>query len=585
MDVKEEIRNRLNIEDVISEYVELRRAGRNFKALSPFSQEKTASFMVSPEKQIWHDFSSNRGGDIFSFVMEVEGVDFKGALEILARKAGVDLSLYRNDKAKETYKKKQRLYDAVELAAKFYEFALSKSKVGQEYWFAKRKFTKEVAAHFRLGYAPKDGGSLSKFLLGRGFTVDELRSAGLLTQRRNGPGDMFRERVMVPLADGQGRIVGFTARLIGDQKNAPKYINTPQTLLYDKGRQVYGFHLAKEAIRNQDYVVIVEGNLDVIASHQAGERAVVATAGTAMTKDHLSQLARLTPHIKLAFDRDAAGLKATERAIAIAQEIGIELSIVDMPSGVKDPDELIQQDVRLWQAAITNSIYAVDWVIARYAESCDLTSAEGKRQFSTKTLEVVGKLQDPVEQEHYLGKLAEMVHGSREALAEKLHGMDQKLPQKQFRPHQAPTYEPDKFAYQDDFLAILARFPAARDAFRYIQPSDLLGEQRQALARFLQAQPNAELTRQIPSSLQPLDTYVKIVLLTAEERYAQRTEMECVEDAFGLAKRIKKEKSKSDIQRLSHELGIAESTGDTARATELKQQLANLIKEQRHAQT
>lgn len=583
MDVKEEIRNKLNIEDIVGEYVELRRAGRNFKALSPFSQEKTPSFMVSPEKQIWHDFSSNRGGDIFSFIMEVEGVDFRQAMDILARKAGVELSQYNSDKAKSFHKKKQRLYDTVELATKFYEYALSKSKVGQQYWFEKRGFSKKVATAFRLGYAPKDGGSLSKFLLARGFSVEELRGAGLLTQRSNGPGDMFRERVMVPLSDGQGRVVGFTARMLGDTKNAPKYINTPQTLLYDKGRQVFGFHLAKEAIRQQDYVVVVEGNLDVIASHQAGEKAVVATAGTAMTKEHLSQLARLTPHIKLAFDRDAAGIKATERAIAIAQEIGIELSIVDMPTGIKDPDELIQKDVKQWREVIAHATYAMDWVIARYAETLDLSSAEGKRQFSTKTLEVVNKLQDPIEREHYMSKIAEYIGASRDALTQKLEGMTSKAKPKQLKSYHAPQYEPDRTAYQDDFLALMLRHTAARDAFKYISPQDLLGDDRQALAVYLQQHPDEEIGTDVPSSLQNRETYVKIVLLTAEERYGQRGEAECVEIAFQLAKRIKKEKSKNEITRIGHELDTAEAKGDAERATILKQQLLTLIKEQRHA--
>lgn len=584
MEPKEEIRNRLNIEDVVGEYVELKRAGRNLKALSPFSQERTPSFMVSPEKQIWHDFSSNRGGDIFSFIMEVEGVDFKGAMDILARKAGVDLSMYHSDKAREFAKRKQRLYDAMELATKFYEYALSKSKVGQEYWYDTRHFDKKIVAEFRLGYAPKDGSSLSKFLLSRGFTSKELRDAGLLTQRRNGPGDMFRERVLVPLGDGQGRIVGFTARMLGSQKNAPKYINTPQTMLYDKGRQVFGLHLAKEAIRAQDYAVIVEGNLDVIASHQAGERAVVATAGTAITRDHLSQLARLTPHIKLAFDRDAAGLAATERAIAIAQEIGIELSIVDVPNGIKDPDELIQKDPKAWQKVIQDSVYAVDWVITRYREQCNMETAEGKRQFTTKTLAVTQKLQDPVEQEHYLNKIAEAAATSREALLQKLRGIADKMPQKQFKPtHATQQQERDAYMYQDQYLSILVRCSPARDSFAYVQPADLMGEQRQRLAMFLKAHPDVDLQASIPASVQPLETYVKILLLQADERYGQASEEECVATALELAKRIKKEKSKQDITRLGRELASAEVHGNSDRANELKRQLDALIKEQRRA--
>jgi DNA primase len=582
MDAKEEIRSKLNIEDVIGEYVELRRAGRNLKALSPFSQERTPSFIVSPEKQIWHDFSSNRGGDVFSFVMEVEGVDFKGALDILARKAGVDLSLYQNDKSRDFAKRKQRLYEAVELATKFYEFALTKSTVGRDYWFEKRKFTKKIATEFRLGYAPSDG-SLHKFLLSRGFTVDELRGAGLLVQRSSGPGDMFRARVMVPLGDGQGRIVGFTARIITSDVRAPKYINTPQTLLYDKGRQVYGLHLAKEAVRQSDYAVIVEGNLDVIASHQAGERAVVATAGTAMTKDHLSQLARLTPHIKLAFDRDAAGVAATERAIAIAQEIGIELSIVDMPTGIKDPDELIQLDPTKWREVIESSTYAVDWVIARYGELCDLTSAEGKRQFTTKTLEVARKLQDAIEQEHYLGVIAARVDASREALAQKLQGIGEAAPPKRYKPHKARQYEPDKFAYQDDFLAILATCEKARDSLNYVRSEDFIGSERQQFVAFLRDNPDIDLNAPLPASVQPLETYVKIILLHASERYGHSSEEECTTIALELAKRIKKEKLKHNITELSGQLAAAESGNDTQEANQLKRQLDVLIKEQRHA--
>lgn len=583
MDVKEEIRSRLHIEEVIAEYVELKRAGRNFKALSPFSQEKTPSFMVSPDKQIWHDFSSNRGGDVFSFVMEMEGLDFRGALELLARKAGVDLNLYSNDRAKEFHKKKQRLYEAVELAAKFYEFALSRSKTGRTYWEGKRRFGQEIIGKFRLGFAPKDGRSLTQFLLGRGFSAQELKDAGLLAQRASGPGDMFRERVMVPLADGQGRIVGFTARLIGEQKNAPKYINTPQTVLYDKGRQVFGLHLAKEAIRNKDYAVIVEGNLDVIASHQAGEAAVVATAGTAMTRDHLAQLARLSPHIKLAFDRDKAGLAATERAITIAQEIGVELAIVDIPEGVKDPDELIQKDPKLWQQAIEEAVYAMDWVIARYAEQCDLETAEGKRVLTTKTLEVVQKLQDPVEKEHYVNKIADVVQISRTSLLQKLRGIkQQKAEPKSLKPNQARIYQPDQFAYQDDFLALLVRYPAARDTLRHLAPEDLLGEERQGLAAFLCDHPDARFGGQMDSSLQHLETYVKIILLRAEQRHARLDEMEAVSIAFELATRIKRQKIKTKKQALAQELSIAEKEGDTAKVDSLKQQLAALIKEQKN---
>ncbi|HRN90668.1 MAG TPA: DNA primase, partial [Candidatus Saccharibacteria bacterium] len=348
-DAKEEVRSRLNIEDVIGEYVQLKRAGRNFKGLSPFTAEKTASFYVSPEKHIWHDFSSNKGGDIFTFIMEVEGMDFRESLEHLARKAGVDMSMYDTKGSQEIAKRKKRLLQAHDLAAKYYQQSLIQNKHAVEYVFKIRGLSKDIVQTFRIGYAPSSGDALVKFLTKKDFTTKELSQAGLVN--RFG-GDLFRGRMMVPLMDGTGQVIGFTARIIDDEPNAPKYLNTPQTLLYDKGRHVFGLSQAKEAIRSNDYAVIVEGNLDVVSSHQAGFTQVVATAGTAMTEHHLRALVRLSGHARLAFDGDKAGLAATERAVPIAQGVGIELGIVSMPDGAKDPDELIKQDPKLWQKAI-----------------------------------------------------------------------------------------------------------------------------------------------------------------------------------------------------------------------------------------
>ena len=334
MEAKEEIRSRLNIEDVIGEYVQLKRAGRNFKGLSPFATEKSASFMVSPDKHIWHDFSSGKGGDVFTFVMEMEGMDFRQAMELLARKAGVDLTQFqKGDNG--VAKKKEQLFKAVGQAANFYQAVFVHSPVAIEY-FKKRKLNKQVIQDFMLGYSPTRNELLGA-LLKRSFTEKELRDAGLVVTRRGGPSDMFRGRMMVTLADPQGRPIGFTARLIADEPNAPKYINTPQTLLYDKSRHVFGLHLAKDAIRHADFAVIVEGNMDVIASHQVGVKNVVATAGTAITEHHLRSLSRFTQDVRLAFDADKAGLAATERAIALASNLGINLGIVVLPpeSGAK----------------------------------------------------------------------------------------------------------------------------------------------------------------------------------------------------------------------------------------------------------
>jgi DNA primase len=397
MDAVEEVKNRLSIEDVISEYVQLKRAGRNWRGLSPFSNEKTPSFMVSPEKQIWHDFSSGKGGNVFSFIMEVEGVDFKGALEILARKAGIDLEQFRpNNKGRGPDKK--RLLELLELSTKFYQVQFSQNKKTLEYVLQKRNYSKDTALEWRLGYSPNNGTALVDYAKSKGFTEAELKQAGLSAQRYKGVGDMFRGRLMVPLQDAQGHVIGFTARLLDDDPQAPKYINTPQTVLYDKSRHIYGLHLAKQTIRKEGFAVLVEGNLDVIASHQAGVRQVVATAGTALTEPHLKTLSRFTGDIRLSFDADKAGIAATERAIPIASRVKVSLSIIDIPSG-KDPDELIRENPAIWEQAINKHKYALDWLIERNKQLLDLQSAQGKREFSDILLPVVRALSDDVERD------------------------------------------------------------------------------------------------------------------------------------------------------------------------------------------
>src|ERR1700741_523613 len=420
MDAVEEIKSRLNIEDVISEYVQLKRAGRNFKGLSPFSNERIPSFMVSPEKGIWHDFSSGKGGNIFSFVMEMEGLEFREALELLARKANVDLEQFRGTRGSGNAKVKERLYDANEMACKFYQVQFSQNQAALEYIFKTRRYSKEIALEFRLGYSPNNGSALIDYLKKQGFTEKELTQAGLTARRyRGGVQDMFRGRLMVPLMDQQGRVIGFTARLLEDIPDAPKYINTPQTLLYDKSRHVYGFSQAKDALRKAGFAVLVEGNLDVIASHQAGVRNVVATAGTALTEPHLKTISRFTSDVRLAFDEDKAGQAATERAIPIASKVGVRLGIITLPSG-KDPGQLIKKDPKLWQEDITKSEYAIDWLIERYSKVLDLSKAPDKREFSDVTLATVRQLTDSVEQDHFVSKIAKILGVSSDAIRSKL---------------------------------------------------------------------------------------------------------------------------------------------------------------------
>lgn len=527
MDAVEEIKSRLNIEDVISEYVALKRAGRNFKGLSPFNDEKTPSFVVSPEKQIWHDFSSGKGGNVFSFVMEMEGLDFKGALELLARKAGVDLDQFRGRSGSNT-QLKERLKEALALAAKFYQVQFSRNKDALDYVLKQRGFSKDTALKFQLGYAPNNGAALYDFMKKHGFSDEELKKAGLVTTRYKGVGDMFRGRLMIPLHDPNGGVIGFTARALDDIPGAPKYINTPQTLLYDKSRHVYGLHLAKDQIRRSGFAVLVEGNLDVIASHQAGVLNVVATAGTALTEPHLKTIGRFAGDIRLAFDADKAGLAATERAIPIASKVGVSLSIVTLPSG-EDPDELIKKDVAQWEQAIAKHKYALDWLMARYERQLDITSGQGKRQFSDILLPIVRGLKDPVEQDHYIKKIATLTGISTDALSTKFTAQQAAKPLRKKTIQEKAQIDQMQLEWaktQDHLLSLALMRPDLRDQLELLDPEMLPQESGRQLLEYLQAHPDFDGNLNQAPLLQSIADYVKIVALQYEALFIDLDEHE-----------------------------------------------------------
>lgn len=574
-DAKEEVRARLNIEDVIGEYVQLKRAGRNMKGLSPFTDERTPSFMVSPEKQIWHDFSSGKGGDVFSFVMLVEGMDFRQALEHLARKAGVDLSLFSRGDGR-TAKRRARAAEALELAAKFFQQSLLRTPKALDYVVKKRGLTRQTIQDFMVGFAPDDGSSLVTALTKRGFSKQELADAGL-TNRFGG--DLYRGRMVVALMDATGRVVGFTGRIIHDEANAPKYLNTPQTLLFDKSRHIFGLSQAKEAIRKSDEVVIVEGNLDVVSSHQAGVRQVVATAGTAITEQHLKALSRLASRIKLAFDGDKAGLNATERAIKLSQTIGVELEVVSLPEGSKDPDELIKlHGVKQWELAITNAVPAVAWVIQQYSQRENVRTAEGKRRFSTASLNLIRSLHDPVEQEHYLQMVAEKTGASIEALTAKMSGITTnktvlRHPKVKKTAPQKPSDET-----LDMLLGLAVQEPGVRRWLASVPEEITDNVNTRELLKYLTQNPNAALDP-MPETLKNIEEYVKIVQLKFDTRYADWDKDDLPGEMARLVKHVISKHRENKIQQLMSNLRDAEIANDESLAQDLRHQLNALIKE------
>jgi DNA primase len=540
MDAVAEVKSRLSIEDVISEYVQLKRTGRNFKGISPWTNEKTASFIVSPEKQIWHDFSSGKGGDMFSFVMEMEGQDFRGALEMLARKAGVDLDQFKSSKPGVSADLKNRALEVLELTTRFYQKQLTVNRAAWDYLAKERGFSKETLLAWRLGYAPNTGFALTNLLTKQGFTTDEMKRAGVVFQRSRHASDMFRGRIMIPLADASGQIIGFTARLLADEPDSPKYINTPQTITYDKSRHVFGLHLAKEAIRKEKFVVVAEGNMDVIASWQAGVRNIVASAGTAMTEQHLKALKRFTGDVRLSFDADRAGIAATERVIPLAQKAEVNLRIISIKDA-KDPDELIRKDVHFWTKAIDDAQSAPDWLIERYQEEVDLTAAAGKKAFTDALLTTIRQLRDPIEQEHYLKIIAKLTDTSLEAVQAKF--ADRPTAQAVLRRPKNPTTTIDKAQVeyqrlQDHLLSMLTLQPKLRPLIKACRAEFFSEGPQRTMFEFLKDNPDFDGDPKIAGQLQPISEYVKILMLQFEELYSDLPLADLQEQAAQLKHRL-----------------------------------------------
>lgn len=417
----DDIKARLNVEDVLGSYVSLSKSGSRFKALSPFQAEKTPSLIVTPSKQIWKDFSSGRGGDIFSFIQEIEGVDFAGAIEILAAKAGLDPADYRRQPADPARAQKiKNMRRLLEQTAEFYHQRLLRAIIDNDpvgKYYKQRGLNRETCVNFRVGYAPAGWQQLVDYLAQKKTPPELAIEAGLIKKTEAGRlRDQFVDRLIVPLLDAQGGVIGFTGRLVDDQKAGPKYINSPQTLLYNKSQHVFGYSQAKAEIGRTGQAIVVEGNLDVLMAHQAGYRTVVAAGGTALTADHFRTISRLAKEIRLAFDGDKAGVKATERAISLVAQTDSALMVMPLPPG-RDPDDLIRHDPKIWQKIYDKPQPAIDWLYEQYKARFDKTYI-GQGKLTNVMLAAIGHLNDPVEVDHCLAKLAK-INDNRSAIDKK----------------------------------------------------------------------------------------------------------------------------------------------------------------------
>lgn len=456
MNAIDEVKDRLDIVEVISSYLQLNKSGRNYKALCPFHSEKTPSFVVFPDSQRWHCFGAcNEGGDVFNFVMKMEGWDFRTALQELAGRAGVELRP-RTPAQQEVAEEADHLRGLLSAAARYYRHVLanaSQAETARRY-VEMRRLTDETVEAFLLGYSLPEWDSTRDHLIKQGYSVDDLLNAGLVIERESGGTyDRFRDRLMIPIRDGRGRVIGFGARTL-DPDGVPKYLNSPKTALFDKSRILFGLDMARRAIRREDRVVIAEGYMDVMQAHQAGHKNVVAQMGTALTEAQLKQLQRYSKRIVLALDPDAAGVQATLHGVEVARDtldkewdrtfdpqgllrhegrLGAEIRILQLPSS-QDPDDVIREDPERWPRLVQEAVPVVDFYLQLLLEDIDLDDTKAKARAVDELLPILRVVANPVERKDYAQKIARSLRVDERAVMARLQSMRQTETRRRRRP-------------------------------------------------------------------------------------------------------------------------------------------------------
>jgi len=417
MDQVSQVRGKTDLISLISEYIPLKKTGRNFKANCPFHSEKSPSFVASPERQIWHCFGCQKGGDVFSFLMEYEKMDFPEALRTLAQKAGIELKNDFIDKG--VYSQKENIYKLNALAAKFYNFILTEHKSGKEalsYLEKTRLMSLALVKTYSLGFSP-DESALSNYLMKKkGYEKNDLLDAGLAFEKNGRIVDFFRNRIMFPLTDHRGNIVGFSGRILTDGDfSGPKYINTRETLVYHKGDLFFGLNSAKDEIKSKNEAIIVEGEFDCLSLFKEGIKNVVAIKGTALTENQATLLSRFTQKVTLCLDTDNAGFEATKRSLSSLEKNNLLVNVILITNG-KDPDEAIKNSPALFKKALKNNIPIYDFLISSSLSVNTNTTAEGKRKITDELLPLIAQISNEVIKEHYLKKLADSISTSYESL-------------------------------------------------------------------------------------------------------------------------------------------------------------------------
>ncbi len=571
----DEVKNKLDIVDVIGGYIKLKKAGRDYKALCPFHNEKTPSFFVSPAKQIWHCFGCNLGGDMFSFIMQIEGLEFIDALRILANKAGVQLK--KQDP--KISSQRSKLFDICEEATDFFEKNLEKNKQVLNY-LKNRGIALETIKEFRIGYALDSWNALYDNLTQLGYSDSNIEKAGLIIKKQKYY-DRFRKRILFPINDISGQVIGFTGRIFeGDEKTA-KYVNSPESMIFNKSSILYGLDKAKIDIRQKDSCILVEGQVDVIMSHQTELKNSVATSGTALTKDHLRIIKRYTNNILLAFDTDTAGETATKRSIALAQKSDFNVGVIILPKG-KDPADIISQDPKTWKQAVENSKPVMEFYFDNVFSKYNTDKIEDKRKITQELLVPIKRIANHIERAHWIQDLASRLNIEEKLLSQalaKITSREQGIEDDYFSKSSVELKKSRIENLEQNLLGLALKYPRHLDVFiDNLNPQDFITPVNRKIFEYLKdKKPKKIDAEKIQNKILPDKPYYINHIIFQVEHYELEDKHILKEINFCISE-LKKHYIKQKASKLSLDIKKAEKEGNKNKVDKLKKQFNNLFK-------
>ena len=546
MDSVVEIKSRLSIVDVVSQYCQLKKAGRNFKACCPFHSEKTPSFIISPERQFAWCYGCQTGGDIFKIVQLLEGVDFKESLKILADKAGVELPTNFSGGVKK--EKKDLLVEINEAARDFFVVELNKNSEAQKY-LKNRGLKKSTIEEWGIGFAP-DGFENLFPKLEEKFPKKEIIEAGVAGLKEMGSDrlfDKFRNRIMFPIADHRGRVVAFTGRVLDDSE--PKYLNSAESPIFTKGAILFGFANARKAMRESKFAVIVEGQLDVISVSQKDFKNVVASSGTALTEMHLKSLKNLVERVVFCFDSDSAGVESTLRALEIAAVLDFDSKIAILPEGVKDPDEAIQKDPQIFADAIADAVSPLEFFFRQVFAKIDLNEISEKKKVVRRLLTFAQKITSAVERDDFIRQAGTKLGIAESVLTEELEN----LPRTFSSTPEEKEIHADKISARDWLTGLVVAFPEVAKEF------------------------DEELKKLGLVEIEIKENEEKLALL-ASDKYSDFSEVTIKKELESLFAKLGKQGLEERKHELKLEMQKMEEAGDDAKAAELFNEYQKLLK-------